>query len=178
MDNHYRAVVIRNNPSVCLGRRCRFQNLKYIQIGEKVSLGDDTKLLCTDTYNGKSTGIIPALIIGERFHSTRNLTIQCARKVEIGDDVLVASDVFIIDYNHGLYPLDKSYLQNDLDISDGVEIGDNVWIGNNVVILPGVTIGRKAVIGAGSVVTKDVPAYCVVAGNPATVIKKLSDGAE
>ncbi|WP_285946812.1 CatB-related O-acetyltransferase, partial [Thomasclavelia cocleata] len=56
-----------------------------------------------------------------------------------------------------------------------VVIGDNVWIGANVTILPGVTIGDYVVVAAGSVVTKDVPAYCVVGGNPARVIKKRFD---
>ena len=62
-------------------------------------------------------------------------------------------------------------MYNDLEISKGVTIGNGVWIGNNVVILGGVNIGDKAIIGAGSVVTHDVPAYSIAAGNPARIIK-------
>jgi galactoside O-acetyltransferase len=59
--------------------------------------------------------------------------------------------------------------------SDPVVIEDNVWIGSKVVILPGVRIGSRAVIGAGSVVTKDIPPRCVAAGNPARVLRHLTE---
>ena len=101
-------------------------------------------------------------------------TVQCANKVTIGNDVLVSSDVFMIDYNHGLNPLTPSYLDNSLEVSKGIVVEDGVWIGNNVIILGGVTIGKKAVIAAGAVVTKDVPEYTIAAGNPANVIKKYN----
>ncbi len=58
-----------------------------------------------------------------------------------------------------------------MEISEGVNIEDGVWIGNNVIILGGVTIGKKAIIGAGSGVTHNVPPYTIVAGNPAHIIK-------
>lgn len=54
-----------------------------------------------------------------------------------------------------------------------IEIGEDCWLGGNVVVLPGVTIGRGATVGAGSVVAKDVPEFCVVVGNPARVVKKV-----
>ncbi|RGL06959.1 acyltransferase [Bifidobacterium pseudocatenulatum] len=88
------------------------------------------------------------------------------------NDVLLASNVFITDYNHGMSPVANSYLDNPLDISDGVIIGSGAWIGNNVIILGGVSIGEKAVIGAGAVVTKSIPAYSIAVGNPARVIKQ------
>lgn len=60
-----------------------------------------------------------------------------------------------------------------LEYAKPIKIGNNVWIGGNVCVLPGVTIGDNVVIGAGSVVTKDIPANCLVAGNPGKIIKKL-----
>ena len=115
---------------------------------------------------------LPSIIIGSGVRITRNLTIQCANRVQIGDNVLIASDVFIIDYNHGNSPLTKNYRDNPLNISvGGVTIENGVWIGNNVIILPNVTIGEKSIVGAGSVVTKSIPAYSVAVGNPAHVIK-------
>ena len=89
----------------------------------------------------------------------------------IGRNVLVASNVFIIDYNHGLNLLTMSYLENPL--IRGVFVDDGVWIGNDVIVLPNVHIGKKSIIGAGSVVTKDIPEYCIAVGNPAKVIKKF-----
>lgn len=135
-------------------------------------IGKGSRLLCWETYNSGShlQKLEPSLIIGTNFHATRNLTIQCAGRTTIGNDVLVASDVFIIDYNHGIDPSSPSYLDNLLEVSE-VVIEDGVWIGNNVIILPGVHIGKKAIIGAGSVVTKDIPSYSIAVGNPARVVK-------
>lgn len=113
----------------------------------------------------------PKLHIGKNLHATRNLVIQCAGDISIGDDVLIASNVFIVDFNHGINPMSDSYLDNQLDVSR-VKIENGVWIGNSVIILPGVTIGKKAIIGAGSVVTKSIPEYSIAVGNPAKVIKQ------
>lgn len=153
-----------NDGKVIFGKNLRIQNGSCICIDRGSVIGENSKLLCTVIGH-------PQIHIGRNFHSTRNLTIQCAKKVIIGNEVLCASDIFIIDYNHGLNPLSKNYLENDLEISEGVNIEDGVWIGNNVIILGGVTIGKKAIIGAGSVVTHNVPPYTIVAGNPAHIIK-------
>lgn len=142
---------------------------QYVNVKESFFVGSNSKLLCYI-----ADGFTPCITIGENFHATRNFTVQCANKVTIGNDVLVASDVFMIDYNHGLNPLTRSYMNNSLEVSTGIVVEDGVWIGNNVIILGGVTIGKKSVIAAGAVVTKDVPEYTIVAGNPAKVIKKYN----
>lgn len=146
---------------------------KYISIDSPIFLGSGCKLLCWSKYTsgGKNQELNPNLRIGKNFHATRNLVIQCAGDIYIGNNVLVASDVFIIDFNHGTDPKTDSYLDNNLDVKQ-VVICDGVWIGNNVIILPGVTIGEKAIIAAGSVVTHDIPAYCIAAGNPAKPVKQ------
>ena len=91
--------------------------------------------------------------------------------VMIGKDVMMASEVIILTANHTFDRLDiPMRLQGARDVKP-VRIGDDVWIGMRSIILPGVQIGRGAVIGAGAVVTKDVPEYAVVGGNPAKVIK-------
>lgn len=135
-------------------------------------IGCGSKLLCWSkyAYRNEIQTLEPSLKIGNNFHATRNLTIQCAGEITIGDDVLMASDVLIINYNHGTDPAVSSYLDNPLEVST-VRIEDGVWIGNNVIILPGVKIGKKSIIGAGSVVTKDVPEYSIAVGNPARIIK-------
>ena len=88
--------------------------------------------------------------------------------IYIGDNVQVGPGVTITTVNHNLDPERRGER-----FPEAVWICDNVWIGANATILPGVTIGENAVIGAGSVVTKDVPANTVVAGNPAKVIRQL-----
>lgn len=97
-----------------------------------------------------------------------------ASEVTIGNHVLFASQVLITSENHGIDPESElSYVAQPL-VSSPVHIGDGCWIGEKVCILPGVTIGKKCIIGAASVVTKDVPDYCIAAGNPARVIKKYN----
>lgn len=161
-----------NNKGICIGTNVLLRNPQYISCGKNVIIGENSKLLCWDSYNGENFSETPEITIGDNFHATRNLTIQCAKKVIIGNDVLVASDVFLIDYNHGTNPLTSSYLDNPLIfVGEGIIIEDGVWIGNNVIILPNVHIGKKSIIGAGSVVTKNIPDYCIAVGNPAKVIK-------
>lgn len=92
-------------------------------------------------------------------------------EIIIGDHCLVSQFVSIIGANH---KIDQARITDKIEdhVSKKVVIGDNVWIGAQAVILPGVTIGEGAVVGAGSVVTKDIPPYCVCAGVPARVTRK------
>ena len=90
--------------------------------------------------------------------------------IEIGDDVLIGQQVVIATLNHDLAPNKRANM-----IPAPVKIGNNVWIGAHATILAGVTIGDNAVVAAGAVVTKDVPANTVVAGVPAKVIKNIEE---
>lgn len=170
--NYYRYFK-KNNPKALVDKSIEFRLPQYIHC-EDVCIGKNSKLLCWDSYNDIKLNTIPNITISSGFRATRDFTIQCANKVLIKENVLVASNVFIIDYNHGNNPLNKNYLDNPLDISSGIIIEEGCWIGNNVTILGGVTIGKKTIIGAGSVVTHNIPAYCIAAGNPAKVIKKFN----
>lgn len=144
-----------------------------ISLKGSISLGPNCRLLCWDEYTSaiKRQKLNPVLEIGNNFRATRNLTIQCAESIHIGDDVLISSDVFIIDYNHLLDPRNANYLDGKLQTGN-VFIDDGAWIGNNVVILPRARIGKKAVVGAGSVVTGIIGDYCIAVGNPARSIKR------
>lgn len=134
----------RNHRGLYVDGSLQLRLPKYISCGSNIAIGENSKLLCWDSYNGKKFETSPSIIIGSGIRITRNLTIQCANRVQIGDNVLIASDVFIIDYNHGNSPLTKNYRDNPLNISvGGVTIENGVWIGNNVIILPNVTIGEK-----------------------------------
>jgi lipopolysaccharide O-acetyltransferase len=119
------------------------------------------------------------LKIGENVMAYHNLHIGASNKVVIGDRVLIASGVYISDHSHGSYSglLQSSPVippvERDL-VSNPIEIGNDVWLGENVTILPGVKIGNGSIIGAGAVVTFDVPDYHIAVGIPAKLIKKYS----
>lgn len=93
--------------------------------------------------------------------------------VTIGSDVMTAQHVVISGLNHGYEDITVPPSKQPVNTAP-VTIGNAVWIGANAVILPGVTLGKHVVVGAGSVVTKDVPDFCVVAGNPARIIRQYN----
>ncbi len=121
------------------------------------------------------------LIFGNDVQLNDYVHIGVVDRVEIGNNVLIASRVFISDHNHGRY--DGCNPESGPSVSPvarplvakPVLIRDRVWIGEHVCILPGVTIGEGAVVGAGSVVTHDVPPHSIVAGNPARVIRVFDE---
>lgn len=108
--------------------------------------------------------------IGERFYSNHNLTILDANKVEFGDDVFIGPNCSFYTAYH---PVDYKQRNEGLEGAKQIKVGSNVWFGGNVVVLPGVSIGDNCVIGAGSVVTKDIESGSVAAGNPCKVIRKI-----
>ncbi len=109
--------------------------------------------------------------IGKNFYANFNLTLVDDGEIFIGDNVLIAPNVTIATAAHPLNPmLRRKGLQYNLP----VRIGNNVWLGTGVMIMPGVTIGENSVIGAGSVVTKDIPANCIAAGNPCRVMRHIA----
>lgn len=101
-------------------------------------------------------------------------TICCSCQVTIGNDVLIGSGCLITDTDaHPLDWIDRKECRGDKTQCAPIHIGNNVFIGARSIILKGVTIGERSVIGAGSVVTQDVPQDVIVAGNPAKVVKSL-----
>lgn len=110
--------------------------------------------------------------IGENFYANYNLVILDCAKVTIGDNVLIGPNVGIYTAGH---PLHFELRNEELEFASPITIEDNVWIGGNVVLNPGVTVGRNSVVGSGSVVTKDIPANVVAAGNPCRVIREITD---
>lgn len=108
--------------------------------------------------------------IGNNFFANFNLTILDEAAVTIGDNVFIGPNVSIYTACH---PIEAEARNTGVEWAEPVTIGNSVWIGGSATILPGVTIGDNCVIGAGSVVTKDVEANTVVGGNPAKVIKRI-----
>ena len=110
--------------------------------------------------------------VGKNFFANYNCTIIDVAKVTIGDNCQFAPNVSIYTAGHPIHPAVRNTLY---EYGISVTVGDNVWIGGNSVILPGVHIGSNVVIGAGSVVTKDIPDWCLAAGNPCRVIRKITE---
>ena len=108
--------------------------------------------------------------VGENFFANYNFIVLDGNYVRIGDNVWIAPNVGIYAAGH---PLDVEDRIGGEEYAFPVTIGDNVWIGGGVTIIGGVTIGRNAVVAAGSVVIRDVPPGALVAGNPARVVRKL-----
>ena len=110
--------------------------------------------------------------VGKNFFANYNCTILDVAKVTIGDNCQMAPNVAIYTAGHPVHPQTRN---TAYEYGISVTIGDNVWIGGNTVICPGVHIGSNTVIGAGSVVTKDIPDWCIAAGNPCRVIRTITE---
>ena len=143
------------------GARMRkiFYERKLRNCGTDLYIWDNVKIDCPRNIS-----------IGNRCRINSNTWISGMGKIHIGNDVQIGPRVVILTANHTFNLVDQTIYSQGSTIKN-VSIGDDVWIGVNVVILPGVNIGTGCVIGAGSIVTKDIPPYSVAVGNPAKVIK-------
>ena len=110
--------------------------------------------------------------VGNHVYANFNLTLVDDIEIYVGNNVMFAPNVTISATGHPVHP---ELRPNGEQFSFPVTIEDYVWIGSNVVILPGVTIGKNSVIGAGSVVTKDIPVNVVAVGNPCRVLRPITD---
>ncbi|MGH4118984.1 sugar O-acetyltransferase [Clostridium sp.] len=108
--------------------------------------------------------------IGKHFYANHNCVILDLTKVKIGDNVMFGPNVHIYTATH---PLNSVERNAGKDLGKPVEIGDNAWLGGGVIVCAGIKIGKNTTIGAGSVVTKDIPENVLAAGNPCRVIRNL-----
>lgn len=119
--------------------------------------------------------------LGKNFYANFNLTILDTCPVTIGDNVMCGPNTSLVTPFHPLLPDQRNArLQKDGKIADieygaPITIGDNCWLASNVTVCPGVTIGKNCVIGAGSVVTKDIPDNSLVLGVPGRVVRKITE---
>lgn len=112
------------------------------------------------------------ITVGDNFYTNTNCCILDCARVTIGNNVWIGPNVGIYTPNHAFDSKERS---DGYEKSLPVVIGDNVWIGGGVNIIGGVRIGGNSIIGAGSVVTKDIPAGVIVAGNPAKIIREITE---
>lgn len=129
--------------------------------GERVRI--EAPFYCDYGYN---------IEVGEDFFANYNFTVLDVGRVRIGRNAQIAPNVSIYTAGHPIHPDSRnSGYEYGIDIT----IGDNVWIGGNVCILPGISIGDNVVIGAGSVVTRDIPDNVIAAGNPCRVLREITE---
>lgn len=147
---------------------------RYISIGDNVVIGKYTVLTAWANYGNDHFN--PQIIINDGCSIGEESHITAINKIFIGKNVLTGRRVLITDNSHGeslKALLDIPPLERPLYSKGPVYIDDNVWIGEKASIMPGVSIGKGAIIAANSVVTKNVPAYCIVGGSPAKVIREF-----
>jgi acetyltransferase-like isoleucine patch superfamily enzyme len=144
-------------------------NPHHIEIGDRVSIRNGARI---ETYV-TNTCRIPELIIGNDTNIEQNVHIICHHKIHIGSNVSITGNCAIVDTTHPYEDVNNPIKigARILDDDASVEIGNGCFIGFGSTILPNVKIGEYSIIGASSVVTKDVPSYCVAMGNPAKVVK-------
>lgn len=164
-------VVEYRNRSIKLCRRYNFlinsENRYDLNILEELlgKLGKDVYLEsnfnCEFGFN---------ISIGDDVYLNHDLVILDCNQVTIGNHVYIGPKVGLFCANHAEDPLDR---RNHVVNAKPITISDNVWLGGHVVVLPGVSIGENTIIGAGSIVTKDIPANVIAAGNPCKVIRPI-----
>ncbi|MBB1201487.1 acyltransferase [Enterobacteriaceae bacterium 89] len=144
----------------------KFKNKLYI--GQKVFIHNNPTFIVRSSE--KQNGIY----IHDNVYIGREINIHTASKVVISKNCVISDYVFISTLSHGIEPSKGPILsQNDYDKGE-IILGENVFLGFNAKILPGVTLGDWTIVGTGTVVTKSFPGYCMVAGNPAKVIKNYN----
>ncbi len=158
-----------------LGRGCTFMKPWHVNVfGGPIDLGDFANVITTSDHNVRLT--VWGAEKGKGFISIGNYALICpgvrissATGITIGDSCMMASSVYLTDADwHGIY--DRTDYTGR---SEPIVVGNNVWIGDSSIVCKGVTIGDNSIIGAGSVVTRDIPANAIAAGNPAVMLREL-----
>jgi acetyltransferase-like isoleucine patch superfamily enzyme len=147
-------------------------NAHHASIGKRVLIRPGARIELIDVCPDRP----PRLVIGDRVNIEQNVHIVCGSSIEIHDGATIGGHCAIVDVEHPYEDVNDPTRIGERLCAHGnrVVIGAGVFIGFNAIILPNVTIGRNAVVGAHSVVTRDVPDHCVVAGNPARVIRRYN----
>lgn len=159
---------------VYLGEDCVVLGHRHIRLAGRFVALARNRIEAIDRHGNQR--FTPQLLIGDDVSMEYDCHIGCVNEVRIGSRVLMASRVYISDHAHGGTTAEDIALPPNARpvLSRGpVVIEDEVWLGEGVAVMPGVRIGRSSIIGANSVVTRDIPAYSVAVGAPAKVIKRL-----
>ena len=153
-----------------------FKNIKVMN-PQFLTIGDDVKILNDVSFTiSRSCQNGGGVFIGSGTHINKWCDFGCDNKIIIGEDCLFGPFVHITDRNHNFEDINEPIIKQGSSSKGPVIIGSGCWFGFRSQVMSNVKIGRNCVIAAGAVVTKDVPDYCVVAGNPAKIIKIYNPG--
>ena len=147
----------------------RLMTPRYISLGNKCSIWNNARIEGVYCYN--NVNFTPHIEIQDGVSIEQNIHLTCANKVIIGANTAIAANVTITDIDHPYIDIHVPVEKQNIIVKD-VSIGEDCKIYNGAVILQNVHIGKHCVIGANSVVNKDIPDYCVVVGAPARIIKR------
>jgi len=164
------SLMLEGTKNFYISPRTIVSHLKLLKIGDNFTMGRDSRFLFVKEYHGGK--YIPKAVIGKSVTIGNRFSLLSAALIEIGDECLIASDVLITSENHGMEVEGyTNYGQTPL-IAKSVKIGNGCWIGEKATILPGVELGERCIVAAGAVVTNSFPAFSLIGGVPARLIKK------
>jgi len=166
-----------NAQKLRLGPGCVIRGSRFLHFGNNVYAHGHLWLEAVGAYRDQRFS--PRIVIGDNVAFSEGVHISCIEEILIGSHVLFGSHVYVSDHNHGLYSgpvqshAEEPPAHRRLGGGGPVDIGDNVWIGDNVVIVGPVSIGVGSIIGANSVVKRNIPPRTIAAGIPAKIIKRF-----
>lgn len=168
--NQSRANLRQFGADSSIGRNPEIYSPEYISIGNGVRIGNNIRLQAITTHQGQV--FKPSIIIEDGVSIENNCAITANNSVLLKENVMIAGNVFISDHEHSYRDPAVPIKSQSLTITKGIIIGAGSHIGQNVAIFAGVEVGEHAVVGANSVVTGDIPSYCVAVGAPARIVKR------
>ena len=169
---NYKRKIGSHNGTFNISRGVIVNNPQCLHLGKGVGIGENTFIGPVIAYAGEQYN--PKIIIGEKTWVGKNCSIAAIDRVEIGKNVLFAGHVHITDHSHGYEDITRPIAPQRLISKGAVIIEDDCWLGFSCEILSGVHIGKHSIVAARAVVTKDVPPYSIVAGNPARIVKQYN----
>ena len=151
--------------------------LRYMEFGDQVEMHFNARVQCIDYFQPTNQHFKPRLILHDHVVVQAMCHIGCIDRVEIGEWSTMGARCYITDHTHGGTSREELLLpprKRPLVSRGPVKIGKYVHLGEGVCVMPGVTIGDYSVVGAGAVVTRDIPPFSIAVGSPAKVIKQIT----
>jgi acetyltransferase-like isoleucine patch superfamily enzyme len=162
LKNHY--------PDVYFGVDCAIANPGYVKLGSKIIMAHHSSITAVTAHNDKYYK--PEISVGDETQIGPYNAFAAINGIRIGAHVLFGPYVMITDHSHDYEDINTPIMYQSVNSRGPVVIEDDCWLGFGCHILPGVTVGKHCVVGANSVVTKDIEPFSVVVGSPAEIIKQ------